>query len=151
MRDGHDRIFDKVRDIIAGRVGYDRALISPETDLVEDCLISGIDGDFLFEALDEAFEIDWTGLNLRVHFGDEGWFAPGIWNPRGSTWEFQQQPCTVSMIVAAVETGKWPGTPLVPIDGGVRSAVLARRFLMLSLLVFLGGPFALGALIAIVD
>lgn len=110
MTDSGDPVFEKVRDIIAEFTGVDRTRISADSDLIKDLGVAGDDGDELFAEFDNAFEVDWSGLCLGVHFGNEGLHLPLPWQLKDNCIMYEPQPCKVSDIVRAVETGRWPGT-----------------------------------------
>ena len=113
MTDSTDKIFEEVRDIIAEFQLVDRSTITMDTDICMDLGVAGDDGNELFTKFDEAFEIEWTGLDLGVHFGNEGWGLPPPWQISNNCVMYHDQPCRVSDVVQAVETGRWPGTKLV--------------------------------------
>ena len=76
MRLEEQATFEQVRQIVADFSGVDPARITPETDLSADLGIAGDDGLEIFEALDLAFEVDWSGLHPAIHFGEEGLCLP---------------------------------------------------------------------------
>ncbi len=116
MTEGGNSTFDRVRDIVADFAGLDRGRIAMESDLVEDIGIAGDDGEDLFLELDRAFEVDWTGLDLGVHFGNEGLGLPFPWHLKNNCVMYEPQPCRVSDIVRVVETGRWPGTRVIRVS-----------------------------------
>ena len=144
MSESANSTFDKVREIIADSTGYDQALITMESDIAADIGVAGDDGDLLFMALDEAFDVDWAGLDLGIHFGDEGVFQPLPWHLKNSFWMYESQPCRVSDVVMAVETGKWPGTPIVPISKAEYVALYRQS---MSWVILWGGLMIAGLLL----
>lgn len=114
MTENEQTTFDKISEIIADVAGVDRARISMASDLRRDLGIAGDDGDDLFAAIGDAFDVDWTGLDLAIHFGNEGFGLPLPWQLRNNAILYEPQPALVSDIVQAVDTGRWPGTSRVP-------------------------------------
>jgi hypothetical protein len=113
MADRDSALFEQVQRIIAGYAGIDPRKISMESDLRSDLGISGDDGDELFTALDAQLNVDWSGLDLGIHFGNEGFGYPLPWQLKNNCVMYEAQPCRVSDIAEAAQTGKWPGTAKV--------------------------------------
>lgn len=133
MPDSTDIIFEKVSDIICDRTGADRRHVTMGSDLCFGLGVAGDDGDYLFEAFDEAFEVDWTGLELGIHFGNEGFGLPGPWRLTNNCVMYEQQPCRVSDVVRAVETGRWHGTKMILLPKSERIEVYVKSGLWFSL------------------
>ena len=112
MTESERAVFEKVRDLIAACMGVDRTRISTDSDLCRDLGVAGADGCDLFTAFDNAFDVDWTGLYLGVHFGNESCF-PSPRQLKNNCVMYETQPCKVSDVVQAVMSGRWRGTPLV--------------------------------------
>ncbi len=110
MTESENSAFERVSEIITEFAGVDRTRITNDSDLFEDFGIAGDDGDDLFTAFDNAFDVDWTGLDLGVHFGGEGFGLPFPWQLKNDCVMYETQPCKVSDIVQAVESGRWQGT-----------------------------------------
>lgn len=110
MTESEHPAFERVSEIIIEFAGVDRTRITNDSDLFEDFGIAGDDGDDLFIAFDNAFDVDWTGLDLGVHFGNEGFGLPLPWHLKNNCVMYETQPCKVSDIVQAVESGRWQGT-----------------------------------------
>jgi hypothetical protein len=116
-----DEIFLKVKEILHASQGIHFEEVTWTTDLSEDLGIAGDDADLLFLEFDKAFNIDWSGLNLGVHFGGETITLPLPW---ALDWLlYKHQPFRVCDLVNAIQAGKWPGTPMV------RKSLAARLFL----------------------
>lgn len=114
MTQSEEAAFEEVRAIIADYTGIDRARIAMRSDLYNDLGIAGDDADDLFAVFDDAFAVDWTGLDLGVHFGNEGFLvAPLPWQLKNNCAIYQRQPCKVSDVVRAVCAGRWSGTPQI--------------------------------------
>ncbi len=114
-----DEIFLKVQEILYGSHGIRFEKVTWTTDLSKD--IAGDDADLLFMEIGKSFNVDWSGLNLAVHFGSETLGLPLPW---ALDWQlYQHQPFRVCDLVNAIQAGKWPGTPLV------RKSLAARLFL----------------------
>lgn len=121
--------FEKVREIIAEYSGKNLSSIMIDSDLSRDLGISGDDGHELFARFGEAFDVDWTGLDLGVHFGNEGWGLPLPWHLRNNCTMYEIQPCRVSDVVQAVETGRWPGSKLIPRPKSARVSLYTKSIL----------------------
>lgn len=126
--------FDKVREIIAGIIGADPASMAMDSDIAADLGVAGDDGNDLFGAFGEAFDVDWTGLDLGIHFGNEGYGLPWPWQLKNNCLMYESQPCRVSDVVRAVETGCWPGTQLVLLPKSKRFSIFLLSTLQLLLL-----------------
>jgi acyl carrier protein len=138
MTESENPVFERVREIIAEFTGVDRARITMDSDLCRDLGVAGDDGGDLFRALDDAFEVDWTDLDLGVHFGSEAWSLPFPWHLKNDRVMYLTQPCKVSDIVQAVEIGRWPGTELTLRSLSTRVSLCALSML---LAVVIGGMF----------
>lgn len=101
---------EQIREIISLHAGVEQSSIKLESDLRSDLGISGDDGDELFEDLNEVFNVDWSELDLGVHFGNEGSGPPLPWHLNGNCLMYEVQPCKVSDIVRAVNEGRWHGS-----------------------------------------
>jgi hypothetical protein len=116
-----DEIFLKVQEILYTSQGIRFEKLTWTADLSKDLRIAGDDADLLFLKLDEAFNVDWSGLNLGVHFGGETITLPPPW---ALDWLlYKHQPFRVCDLVNAIQASKWPGTPMV------RKSLAARLFL----------------------
>ncbi len=131
--------FERVRAIIADQMGVKRDRITMDADLAGDLGVDGDDGVELFEALDDAFTVDWTGLDLGVHFGGEGWGLPLPWRLKDHCAMFETQPCTVADVVRAVDSGRWHGSRRIPRPRVERTVVYLMSTLQLLLLGLLLG------------
>jgi hypothetical protein len=140
MRQAETSTFSAIQKILSDQFGLDPGRIALHSDLQSDLGIHGDDGDELFEALDKAFDVDWSGLDLGVHFGNEGSGLPFPWQLKNNCVMYQTQPCRVADLIRAVDEGRWPETKLVP-----RSKTERRRLYVQSTL-----QFALYALIIMV-
>lgn len=109
-----EQLFDRVAAAIRDISGHKPEKITREARLLEDLGIYGEDGHELFEMLHEQFEMDWTGLDLGVHFGTEGLGAPLPWQVKESPDYFQHQPVTVAALMEALRCGHWPESAVVP-------------------------------------
>lgn len=148
MTNDADEIFEKVRDIVAGCTGVDRSRITMNSGFVDDFGVVGDDGDELFEAFSKEFDVDWTGLDLGVHFGNEGWGLPYPWRLEDNCVVYEVQPCRVSDVVRAVQTGRWPGTKIVPLSKSERRMMYVRSWLNVA---FFAGVGLFAAVIAFVN
>ena len=135
-------LFVRVAAAIRQISGQKPEKITPDARLLEDLGIYGDDGHELFEMLHEQFEMDWTGLDLRVHFGSEGLGAPLPWQVRESPGYFEPQPVTVAELVGALRDGRWPESVAIPASAGQR-----RNLHLASWVQF--GIFAAGALVIV--
>ena len=137
MTESENPAFERVSEIIAEIMGIDRTRITIDSDLIEDLGIAGDDGDDLFTAFDNAFDVDWTGLDLGVHFGNEGLGLPLPWHLKNNCVMYETQPCKVSDIVQAVESGRWQGTTKLILRS--RSERVTIYLLSSFQLAFIGG------------
>jgi hypothetical protein len=117
-------LFARVTAAIGNISGQTREEIRPEARLREDLGIAGDDGHELFVLLHERFEMDWTGLDLRLHFGDAGQAA---------------QSLTVAALIAALKAGRWPDFPAIARPRAARVRLQAASW---AALLILGGCFA---------
>jgi len=108
-----------------------------QTDLCSDLGIAGDDGQDVLDELGKEFRIDWSELHFDVHFGNEVCALPMPWKLKHSHWSYETQPCLVSDLVHAAETGKWPGTPLVRRTGTSKKMLYLGSCLQIGLLCFI--------------
>jgi hypothetical protein len=99
--------------IIGSLSGQKPERVVSEARLREDLGICGDDGYELIAELDEKFVMDWTGLDLGVHFGAEGLGAPLPWQVKRSAAYYVPQPLTVGQLADALRVGRWPGSPMI--------------------------------------
>ena len=112
-------LFPQVRDLVAKQVGVRPETITPETTLFGDLGVDGLDGSDLFEAFAAEFHVDLTGLDLRRHFGPEGfgcnvillpyfliddYFRPGDPHEKAG-----MIPIRVDDLVRSADAGRWVG------------------------------------------
>ena len=140
MPEGKNATFERVCDIVADISGVDRHRIAMDSDLFGDIGIAGDDGEDLFLELDRAFEVDWTGLDLGVHFGNEGLGLPLPWHLKNNCVMYEPQPCRVSDVVRAVETGRWPGTQVIRVSRRRRVGLYVMSVLQ-TVVLFLSGDW----------
>ena len=134
-----DALFGEVTAAIRQISGQKPEKITRNARLLEDLGIYGNDGHALFELLHEQFEMDWTGLDLRVHFGEEGLGAPLPWQVRESPAYFEHQSMTVAELMAALRDGHWPESPVIPAPAGQQRMLHAASWVQLGILaLFLG-------------
>ena len=131
MTENESAAFARVRDIIAEFSGVGRVRISLDSDLCRDLGVAGDDGDDLFRAFDDAFDVDWSGLDLGVHFGNEGQGYPLPCQMKNNCLMYKTQPCKVADVVQAVETGRWHGSRLIFRPKSEREKLFARSVLQL--------------------
>ena len=106
-----DEIFLKVQGILYTSQGIRFEKLTWTADLSKDLRIAGDDAYLLFLEFDKAFNVDWSGLNLGVHFGGETITLPPPW---ALNWLlYKHQPFRVCDLVDAIQAGKWPGTLMV--------------------------------------
>ncbi len=129
-----EELFARVAAAIRQISGHKPERIIPDARLYEDLGIYGDDGHGLFEMLHERFEMDWTGLDLRVHFGSEGLGAPLPWQVTQSAGYFEHQPLTVAQLMAALCQGRWPESPVVPAPVGQRRMLHAASWVQIGIL-----------------
>jgi len=75
---GHQRHFERVRELVSRQCGVAEAEITPETRLVEDLGIDGDDGTELLEAFADEFGVDMSGMAPLNYFDG----VPPIWGCR---------------------------------------------------------------------
>lgn len=124
-----DALFEAVAAIICEVNGAKRADIVPEAALAADLGIAGDDGHALFERLHERFEMDWTGLDLGLHFGDGG-LGPPLPPWRLGAARYEHQPLTVAALIGALKAGRWPDLPKVERPRGARVRLQAASWTM---------------------
>ncbi len=151
MTDSVTPTFEEVRDIIAEYTGIERTRIAADSDLLEDLGVAGDDGDELFAEFDEAFDVDWTGLCLGVHFGNEGLHLPLPWQLKNNCVMYETQPCKVSDVVRAVDTGRWPGTKVNLRPRAVRLVMYLLSTLQTAVFAGMLAAVAATALIYLID
>ena len=151
MTDSAKPVFENVRDIIARYTGVDRARIAAGSDLLKDLGVAGDDGDELFAEFDKAFDVEWTGLCLGVHFGNEGLHLPLPWQLKNNCIMYETQPCKVSDIVRAVENGRWPGTNINLRPRAVRLVIYLLSTLQCAIIAGMLVAVAAAVLIDLID
>lgn len=130
-----DDLLAKVVEIVARCSGVDQTKIGRNTRLGEDLGIYGDDGDDILGALEEAFEMDWTGIDAGVIFGNEGFGPPPLWLLRNNCDLFEQQTLTIDQLVEGLKAGRWlHPTPMIPLSGRRRLGVYFGSALVTMLL-----------------
>ncbi len=108
-----DKIFDELKLLIVDQLGLRADKVTPFASFMDDLGIYGDDGYELFKVLDEYYDIEWDGLDVGVMFGNEGSGLLLPWDLKNNCALYECQPCSVSDVVKAIESGKWEPTPLV--------------------------------------
>ncbi len=76
-------VFDAVRAVIAKAIDVEPDRIAMDTDVAGDLGAAEDDGEALIYALSDEFDIDWSGMNVDLHFGRVD-FLPMPWRIAGS-------------------------------------------------------------------
>ena len=123
----NERNWGAVRAFVAKQCGVPAATLKPETTLFGDLGLDGDDATEFFEAFREQFVVDLTGLDLRLHFGPEGWpIRYLVIMPLRMLWmarpgephrKAHVQPIRLSSLVHSVETGRWIKSDSLDLDG----------------------------------
>jgi hypothetical protein len=117
-------VLTKVASIVEATNGYAASKVSRNTRLCEDAGVAGDDGDDLLTALDNAFEMDWQGIDSGVIFGNEGFGPPPLWLLRNNCDLYERQTLTIGELVDSLQEGRWlHPTPMIPLVGARRMCV----------------------------
>ena len=134
-------IFEEIAELVSAQTGVKRAALSWHSDLVDDLKIVGDDGHELFEMLTGRYEsVDWSELNTGVIFGNEphGSLPLLPWHLKNNCEMYESRTCRISDIVRAVETGKWPDSPLVLRSKKARTMLYARSWVYFGIVLAMG-------------
>ncbi|WP_286828428.1 MULTISPECIES: DUF1493 family protein [Kordiimonas] len=123
-------VFDDVRSIIVHVSGTSKDQITEESSVADDVGIAGDDGDDLFQALNDRFQVDWAGVELEAMFGPEpsSIFAIMPWRHG----EDRYQDCTVADIVNSIIAGRWVGNPVRELSKEERSRLKRQAWLQFA-------------------
>jgi hypothetical protein len=112
-------LWERVRALVAAETGARAEHLTLGTTLFGDLGVDGDDAAELFEAYATEFRVDRTGLDLRRHFGPEGWplwalLIMPLWmlwmaRPGEPHKKAGLTPVTLSDLVISAEAGRWGG------------------------------------------
>lgn len=123
-------VYEDVKSIIADISGYRRDQITEHLRVADDIGIAGDDGDDLFRALDDRFQVDWAGVDLKAMFGPEG--SPIFSTMPWRHGEDRYQSCTVADIVNSIVAGCWVGSPVRELSRAEKTRLKRQAWLQFA-------------------
>jgi acyl carrier protein len=108
-----DDVYLRVRDFVAEYLGERKEKLSPDSRLLQDLGVDGVDAGELLEAFTETFSVDMTHFPFAKHFGPEAGFDPFYYL---YTLLFKRQkwrpiPITLRDLADAVRNKRWAEGP----------------------------------------